>query len=73
MRERLCEFMEERFCPCISMRLEYAPQLFVRIVVCSAECSFDLSRMVSIVIDNRYAADLAFFLGGLLWLQKIRS
>ena len=44
------------------MRLEYAPQLFVRIVVCSVECSFDLSRMVSIVIDNRYAADLAFFL-----------
>ena len=35
---------------------------FVRIVVCSVECSFDLSRMVSIVIDNRYAADLAFFL-----------
>ena len=30
MRERLCEFMEERFCPCISMRLEYTPHTVVQ-------------------------------------------
>ena len=33
MRERLCEFMEERFCPCISMRLEYTPHTVVQRVL----------------------------------------
>ena len=60
MRKCLDEFREESFRTCISMRLENAPDLTMRIMGRSSQCCSNLCRMMCIVINDRYTISLAF-------------
>ena len=58
-RERLREIIHKCLGPCVSVGLEHAVKLFVRIVGRSPECRLDLCRMMRVVINDCKAVSRA--------------
>ncbi len=56
------KFRKKGFGTCISMRLEYTPDLLMWIILGCVKGGFNLCRMMRIIINDRYIANFAFIL-----------
>ena len=61
-RKGFCKFRKKSLGAGVSMGLEHAPDLFVRIICSRMESGFNFSRMMGIVVDDGNSADLPLVL-----------